>query len=168
MTGSALDCCLRFGDNEIVSGGRWLCFGLRRPTKACWGLLILSPRLSGNCFAGYRHSGHAGAGAEMRPDATCREDRERFFMIGRCFNPECGEELRYLRNGSVYAWESGSAHEIHVEFFWLCPTCSCTFQIACDENGRPVLEPGLRKLGFDRQGFRVRRVLVEVSQTRAA
>ena len=43
-------------------------------------------------------------------------------MIGLCLNPECNEELRYLRQGSVYAWENGVAPE-HSEFFWLCPAC---------------------------------------------
>lgn len=40
-------------------------------------------------------------------------------MVGHCFNPECKEELRHLRQGIVYAWDSGVAPE-RSGFFWLC------------------------------------------------
>jgi hypothetical protein len=32
------------------------------------------------------------------------EPDEKVLMIGHCFNPQCNEELRYLRQGSVYQW----------------------------------------------------------------
>lgn len=89
-------------------------------------------------------------------------------MIGRCFNPECVEELRYLRQGSVYAWESGGMREFHVEFFWLCPTCTCRYQVASDEEGRPVLSPKSLRIWSGRHGCRVRRVFREVLQEYAA
>ena len=89
-------------------------------------------------------------------------------MIGRCFNPECGEELRYLRQGSVYVWESEGVREFHVEFFWLCPSCSCRYQVASDEEGRPVLSPKTLRIWSGRQGCRVRRVLREVLREYAA
>ena len=79
-------------------------------------------------------------------------------MIGRCFNPECGEELHYLSQGSVYAWESGDAREFHSEFFWLCPTCSEAFRVASDGTGRPSLTPKSLRIGSERKGSRVRRV----------
>jgi hypothetical protein len=83
-------------------------------------------------------------------------------MIERCFNPECSENLRYLNQGSVYAWERGSTRMFHTEFFWLCPTCSRIFQLASDESGRPVLSPRSLRIGPKRQGYRVRRVLREM------
>src|ERR1700760_5068515 len=61
-------------------------------------------------------------------------------MVGHCFNPECRDELRYLRQGSFYAWDSGVAPE-RSEFLWLCSACSRAFLIACDERGRPVIWP---------------------------
>jgi hypothetical protein len=82
-------------------------------------------------------------------------------MIGLCLNPECNEELRYLRQGSVYAWEDGVAPE-HSEFFWLCPACSLTFQVACDENGKAVLWPKRLRIGPNRTYSRVRRVFREL------
>ena len=80
-------------------------------------------------------------------------------MIGQCFNPECSEELRYLSQGSVYAWETGEAREFHSEFFWLCPACSEALRVACDENGRPPLTPKSLRMRFQSKGSRVRRVL---------
>ena len=59
-------------------------------------------------------------------------------MIGHCFNPECNEELRYLREGSVYQRETGIGQEFHSEFFWLCPLCSSALKLASDDNGEPV------------------------------
>ena len=44
-------------------------------------------------------------------------------MIGHCLNPECNEELRYLRHGSVYVFQQSNpphgafmslSHEIRV------------------------------------------------------
>ncbi len=56
-------------------------------------------------------------------------------MIGHCFNPDCKEELRYLRQGSVYQLETGFGREFHWEFFWLCPICSITFKVSSDDKG---------------------------------
>ena len=79
-------------------------------------------------------------------------------MIGHCFNSECNQELRYLREGSVYQWEIGVGREFHSEFFWLCPTCSSTFKVASDDNGNPLLVPcSLKRVG-DRRQSRIRRV----------
>lgn len=68
-------------------------------------------------------------------------------MVGRCFNPECCEELRYLSQGSVYAWEVGNPREFHAEFFWLCSACSEAFRVASDGNGRPSLIPKSLRIG---------------------
>jgi hypothetical protein len=92
--------------------------------------------------------------------ANYTSSQERNAMIGHCFNPECGEELRYLRQGSVYAWETG-VPEFHVECFWLCSTCSRRYRVASDKMGRPVLSPNTLGIWSSRQGCRVRRVLRE-------
>ena len=82
-------------------------------------------------------------------------------MIGLCFNPECNQELRYLRHGSVYVWESRLRPE-HSEFFWLCSACSRTFEIASDEHGKPILSSKSLRAGFNGRYSRLRRVLREV------
>lgn len=79
-------------------------------------------------------------------------------MIGHCFNSECNQELRYLREGSVYQWEIGVGREFHSEFFWLCPTCSSAFKVASDENGNPSLVLCSLKREVDRRQSRIRRV----------
>ena len=84
-------------------------------------------------------------------------------MVGHCFNPECRDELRYLRQGSFYAWDSGVAPE-HSEFFWLCSACSRTFLVACDEHGRPVIWPKWLRIEPNPMYSRVRRVFKEVER----
>jgi hypothetical protein len=80
-------------------------------------------------------------------------------MIGYCFNPVCNRELRYLRQGSVYQWETGVGQKFHSEFFWLCPDCCSQFELIFDPEGLPLLAPcGAKREG--RQGCsRIRRVL---------
>jgi hypothetical protein len=80
-------------------------------------------------------------------------------MIGNCFNQECKKELRYLRQGAIYQWEKGTGTEFDSEFFWLCPKCSCTFDVSSGRDGVPSLTPcGVRGEGNQRCS-RVRRVL---------
>lgn len=83
-------------------------------------------------------------------------------MIGHCFNPKCNEELRYLRQGSVYQWERGIEQDFHSEFFWLCPICSPIFKVISDHEGEPSLGPAELKDECGRGGSRIRRVLREV------
>lgn len=80
-------------------------------------------------------------------------------MIGNCFNPDCNEELRYLRQGSVYQMESGEGREFHSEFFWLCPACSTTFKVSSDDKGMPLLSPADFNDDCYQRCCRVRRVL---------
>ena len=84
--------------------------------------------------------------------------RAGYERLGHCFNSECNQELRYLREGSVYQWESGVGREFHSEFFWLCLACSCTFKVASDENGNPLLVPSNLKREGDRRQSRIRMV----------
>jgi hypothetical protein len=84
-------------------------------------------------------------------------------MVGHCFNPECSEELRYLHQGSVYAFDSGVEPE-HSEFFWLCQACSRTFLVACDEHGTPVIWPKRLRIAPNPTYSRVRRVFKKVEQ----
>jgi hypothetical protein len=79
-------------------------------------------------------------------------------MIGHCFNPKCHEELRYLRQGSVYQWETGVAQDFHSEFFWLCPACSPVFKVVSGHEGVPSLAPVALKDERGRRDSRIRRV----------
>jgi hypothetical protein len=84
---------------------------------------------------------------------------ERDPMIGNCFNPACNEELRYLRQGSVYQLETGVGREFHSEFFWLCPVCSTTFKVGSDHKGAPLLSSNSSSEECHQKCCRVRRVL---------
>lgn len=81
-------------------------------------------------------------------------------MIDSCFNSGCGQELHYLRDGSLYEVEGGKLPNLHLEFFWLCPECSTCFTVVSDENGAAIL---CRKSSPESQKasrpYRVRRVL---------
>ncbi len=85
-------------------------------------------------------------------------------MIGHCFNPACNEELRYLRQGSVYQWETGVGRNFRSEFFWLCPNCSSMFELASDDKGVPWLAPWGAKAEVQQRRSRIRRVLRGVLQ----
>jgi hypothetical protein len=85
-------------------------------------------------------------------------------MIGHCFNPACNQELHYLRQGSVYQWETGQGRDFHSEFFWLCPICSSLFEVSSDDHGLPLLAPCGAKGEGDLQFSRIRRVLRAVLQ----
>ena len=83
-------------------------------------------------------------------------------MMGHCFNPKCHEELRYL-HGSVYQWETGIGRDFHSEFFWLCPACSSTFELAAGKNGKPLLSPCGSRADCTQRCSRIRRVLKGVA-----
>ena len=79
-------------------------------------------------------------------------------MIGHCFNPDCNEELLYLRQGSVYQLETGVGRKFHSEFFWLCPVCSITFKVSSDDKGVPLLATYGSNDDQHQRSCRVRRV----------
>ena len=62
-------------------------------------------------------------------------------MIGNCFNRECNEELRYLRQGSVYQLDTCAGQKDRSEFFWLCLACSRTFKLVSDRDRAPRSGP---------------------------
>jgi RNase P protein component len=88
-------------------------------------------------------------------------------MIGHCFNPDCGTELRYLRHGSVYQREVHAGREFHSEFFWLCATCSSTLKVSSNDHGEPSLVLHHSKNESDQTCSRIRRVLRGVMSSAA-
>ena len=85
-------------------------------------------------------------------------------MIGHCFNPACRKELLYLRQGSVYQWETGIERMFRSEFFWLCPNCTSRFEVGFGNDGLPLLAPSGSKGEGNHRCFRIRRVLKGVLQ----
>jgi hypothetical protein len=46
-------------------------------------------------------------------------------MGGQCANPDCKRELRYLRDGKIYAFELHTVTRgARLEHFWLCGKCA--------------------------------------------
>ena len=66
-------------------------------------------------------------------------------MIDRCFNPECGRELRYLRDGRVVRVIHGKGEDASVEHFWLCGRCYETHDFAFPPTGKVSIEQKSRK-----------------------
>ena len=59
-------------------------------------------------------------------------------MVSWCANPDCRRELRYFREGKIYAFlmSSASGHR-RLEHFWLCGECFKTMSLVC-ANHREV------------------------------
>jgi hypothetical protein len=53
-------------------------------------------------------------------------------MVSQCANPDCGRELRYLREGKIYAFamSAGNGNK-SLEHFWLCGECSKSMTLTC-------------------------------------
>ena len=67
-------------------------------------------------------------------------------MLGRCLNPNCGKQFRYLDEGRIFRIEqvrvvAGTPDpQRSVESFWLCGTCSSRLKVIV-ENGCVLTSP---------------------------
>lgn len=75
-------------------------------------------------------------------------------MLGKCANPICHTLFRKLGNGELFAFESLTGDKSAnitsntsdakmgrgPVFFWLCETCSLTFTLGLDAEGRLTLQ----------------------------
>lgn len=53
-------------------------------------------------------------------------------MVNCCANPDCGRELRYLREGKVYVFAlSRVTGSKRLEHFWLCGECFKVMGLVC-------------------------------------
>lgn len=53
-------------------------------------------------------------------------------MISHCANPDCAQELRYLRGGKVYLFDvPAKAGGKKTEYYWLCGECSRSMVLTC-------------------------------------
>jgi hypothetical protein len=60
-------------------------------------------------------------------------------MVSRCLNPECREELRYLRHGRVVRVVRGNHEQILVEHYWLCGSCFKEYDFRFFGDGQVAL-----------------------------
>ena len=61
-----------------------------------------------------------------------KKDKKESLMVSQCANPECLRELRYLRDGKIYAFavSAGNGSKA-LEHFWLCGECSKSMTLIC-------------------------------------
>jgi hypothetical protein len=53
-------------------------------------------------------------------------------MVSQCANPDCRRELRYLRDGKIYAFATSSGNgSKSLEHFWLFGECSKSMTLTC-------------------------------------
>jgi hypothetical protein len=53
-------------------------------------------------------------------------------IVSQCDNPDCRRELRYLRDGKIYAFAMSEANgSKSLEHFWLCGECSKSMTLTC-------------------------------------
>ena len=53
-------------------------------------------------------------------------------MASQCANPDCRRELRYLRDGKIYAFAMSTGNgSKSLEHFWLCGECSKSMTLTC-------------------------------------
>lgn len=65
-------------------------------------------------------------------------------MIDKCANPQCAEDLTYLRSGILYAVDGPRTsidQGYRRRFFWLCGTCSRRHKLHFNEHGDPYVVP---------------------------
>lgn len=70
-------------------------------------------------------------------------------MVSKCANPGCPATFHYLHDGKLFVVDEHTgdgASEFRavphrLRYFWLCPECSQTLTIVCDERGRGKLVP---------------------------
>jgi hypothetical protein len=73
-------------------------------------------------------------------------------MIDTCFNPDCRQALRHLRDGRVVRVIHGIGVDATVEHFWLCGTCYEKHDFAFPADGTVKLvdkrQPHSREVRF--------------------
>jgi len=63
-------------------------------------------------------------------------------MVGKCANPVCDTQFRFLRDGKLFHVESNGQDTENlprVQHFWLCESCSREFTVVAAAQGVPVI-----------------------------
>jgi hypothetical protein len=56
-------------------------------------------------------------------------------VVSWCANPDCRRELRYFREGKIYAFlMSPAVGHRRLEHFWLCGECCKTMRLICVDH----------------------------------
>ena len=56
-------------------------------------------------------------------------------MIDRCFNPSCGKQMRYLRDGRVVRLIRRENERALVQHYWLCGDCYDEYDFVFPPSG---------------------------------
>ena len=78
-------------------------------------------------------------------------------MLGKCLNPKCSAQFRYLHEGRVICLTSYRTHDQHqanghhfkVEYVWMCRACSGVFEPVREASGTIGIRPLTRALAKD-------------------
>jgi hypothetical protein len=61
-----------------------------------------------------------------------KEDKQESLMVSQFANPDCRRELRYLRDGKIYAFAMSTGDGSKpLEHFWLCGECCKSMTLTC-------------------------------------
>lgn len=87
------------------------------------------------CRMLYRRGSHRGSNyRDSILNQGCSHQKHAF-MVNVCYNPECRQELRYLREGRVVRIVHGDNDEARLEHFWLCGPCSQVYEFVFPTDG---------------------------------
>jgi len=64
-------------------------------------------------------------------------------LLSKCLNPKCSAEFRYLHEGKLFCLTIKQnsdlgvekSHTMHVEYVWMCNSCSRTFEPTREAGG---------------------------------
>jgi hypothetical protein len=60
------------------------------------------------------------------------KDTQESVMVSQCANPDCRRELRYVRDGKIYAFAVSTGNgSKSLEHFWPCGECSKKMTLTC-------------------------------------
>ena len=82
-------------------------------------------------------------------------------MVKRCINPECRNEFRHMRSGTLYALEND---HVDTRFVWLCEECAPRYDVTVDAVGAVAVGDRSGVLRHTSLDFRTRLRLVCASR----
>ena len=83
-------------------------------------------------YPGFVMSNYPQGRSDLTQMHMRKKDKKESLMVSQCANPECLRELRYLRDGKIYAFAVSAANcSKSLEHFWLCGECSRSMTLIC-------------------------------------
>src|SRR5205807_208850 len=81
-----------------------------------------------------------GDPARELPGRVFNPAREEFGLLAKCANPPCAALFRYLREGTLFRFQSETLQGIpsagESEYFWLCPNCAKNMIVRLDATSK--------------------------------